>query len=323
MSNNSTNLLFFTFMLMGILISVSSNNWLGCWMGIEINMVSFLPIMIDSMSVYTSESMMKYFIIQSMGSSLFFISIIFMSIYNVMYITMISLLIKIGCPPFHMWYPSVMEGLSWMCCFLLSTLQKFIPLVMLSYLNTNLVLFMILSSLWGSISGLNYSSMRKIIAYSSIYNLGWIIGGLMINNYMWLMYFIIYSINLMMVCNVFFVFSVSYLNQMFMLRSNYIQSLLVMIIFMSMGGLPPFLGFLPKLIMVYCFIMNEMIFSCFILIISALMVMFFYLRVVFTGLLINSLSMSLMIFMFPWKFYVFSMISMVGLLFLLLINLYF
>nr|YP_010179697.1 NADH dehydrogenase subunit 2 [Cryptotympana atrata]AWV83185.1 NADH dehydrogenase subunit 2 [Cryptotympana atrata]QUV77440.1 NADH dehydrogenase subunit 2 [Cryptotympana atrata] len=323
MSNNSTNLLFFTFMLMGILVSVSSNNWLGCWMGIEINMISFLPIMIDSMSVYTSESMMKYFIIQSMGSSLFFISIVFMNIYNMMYITMISLLIKIGCPPFHMWYPSVMEGLTWMCCFLLGTVQKFIPLVMLSYLSMNMILFMILSSLWGSIGGLTYSSMRKIIAYSSIYNLGWIIGGLMINNYMWLMYFIIYSINLMMVCNVFFIFSVNYFNQLFMLRSHYIQSLMVMIIFMSMGGLPPFLGFLPKLIMMYCFIMNEMIFSCFILVISALLIMFFYLRVVFTGLLINSLSMKLMIFMFPWKFYVFSMISLMGMLLLMLINLYF
>nr|AFY16767.1 NADH dehydrogenase subunit 2 [Cryptotympana atrata] len=323
MSNNSTNLLFFTFMLMGILVSVSSNNWLGCWMGIEINMISFLPIMIDSMSVYTSESMMKYFIIQSMGSSLFFISIVFMNIYNMMYITMISLLIKIGCPPFHMWYPSVMEGLTWMCCFLLGTVQKFIPLVMLSYISMNMILFMILSSLWGSIGGLTYSSMRKIIAYSSIYNLGWIIGGLMINNYMWLMYFIIYSINLMMVCNVFFIFSVNYLNQLFMLRSHYIQSLMVMIIFMSMGGLPPFLGFLPKLIMMYCFIMNKMIFSCFILVISALLVMFFYLRVVFTGLLINSLSMKLMIFMFPWKFYVFSMISLMGMLLLMLINLYF
>ena len=291
---------------MGILISISSNNWLGCWMGIEINLISFLPIIIDRMRVYTSESIIKYFIIQSIGSRLFFISIIFINIYNISYIIIVSLIIKIGCPPFHLWFPSVIEGLSWICCFILSTVQKFIPFIILSYLGINIILFIILSRLWGAISGLNYSSIRKIIAYSSIYNLSWIIGGLIINNYIWIIYFIIYSINLIIVCYILYIYGVNYLNQIFLLKNQYSQSLLSIIIFISIGGIPPFLGILPKLIVICCLVINNIIFSCFILIISALLVMLFYLRVVFTGLIINSLSIKLKIFMFPWKIYIFS-----------------
>nr|AWV83172.1 NADH dehydrogenase subunit 2 [Auritibicen japonicus] len=320
MKSNSSNMLFLTFMMMGILISVSSNNWLGCWMGIEINLISFLPIMIDSVSVYSSESSIKYFIIQSMGSSLFFISIIFVNVFNVIYLTMFSLMIKIGCPPFHLWFPSVMEGLNWSNCFILSTFQKLIPMILLSYLNLNMTLFVILSSVWGAIGGLMYSSMRKIISYSSIYNLGWMMSGLMISDYLWLMYFMIYSINLMMMSYLFHVYGVNYLNQFFVLNKNFVKSILTMIIFMSMGGMPPFLGFLPKLIMIHNILMSKMVFLCMVLIFSALLVMFFYLRVVFTGLMINFLSMKFVIINFSWYVYMFGMISLFGIELIYLLN---
>nr|AWV83159.1 NADH dehydrogenase subunit 2 [Auritibicen bihamatus] len=323
MSSNSSNMLFLTFMMMGILISISSNNWLGCWMGIEINLISFLPIMIDSVSVYSSESSIKYFIIQSMGSSLFFISIIFFNLFNIIYLTMLSLMIKIGCPPFHLWFPSVMEGLSWGNCFILSTFQKLVPMILLSYLDLNMTLFVILSSVWGAIGGLSYSSMRKIISYSSIYNLGWMLSGLMISDYLWLMYFVIYSITLMMMCYLFHVYGVNYLNQFFVLNSNFVKSILTMIIFMSMGGMPPFLGFLPKLIMIHNILMSKMVFLCMILIFSTLLVMFFYLRVVFTGLMINFLSMKFVIINFSWHVYMFGMISLFGIELIYLLNLCF
>nr|AFY16858.1 NADH dehydrogenase subunit 2 [Oncotympana maculaticollis]ULO25742.1 NADH dehydrogenase subunit 2 [Hyalessa maculaticollis] len=323
MKSNSSNLLFFTFMMIGIIISISSNNWLGCWMGIEINLISFLPIMMNSVSVYSSESMIKYFIIQSLGSSLLFFSIMFMLIYNINYLLLISLLIKMGCPPFHLWFPSVMEGLTWNNCFLLSTVQKLVPFMLMSYLNMNFTLFIITSCLWGSLGGLMYSSLRKIITYSSIYNLGWIISGIYLMNYSWIIYYIIYSLTLFIMCYSFNVFGMNYLNQFFLMSMSYTKLMLMMIILLSMGGMPPLLGFFPKMILIYCLIMNDMTFLCFILLVSALLVMFFYLRIIFTGMMIYSVSLKYIGFSMNWLFYFFSTMSLFGLLIFSMLIFYF
>nr|AWV84069.1 NADH dehydrogenase subunit 2 [Tettigades opaca] len=325
MKNNSSILLFHIFMFSGILISVSSNNWLSCWLGIEINLVSFLPIMMDSSSIYSSESMISYFIIQSMGSSLLFLSIILMNYYSMFaeYTIMFSLMIKIGCPPFHMWFPSVMEGLSWKNCFILSTIQKFTPMILISYLSTGLMLvFVIMACVWGSIGGLSYSSLRKIIAYSSIYNLGWIIGGINMLMHSWFIYFLIYSMTLFMLCYLFSLNNLNYLNQFFLIYSNFYSWLVVMMLFMSMGGLPPFLGFVPKMFMIYSLVNSEFYMMCMFLLMSALIVLFFYLRVIFTGLMINSLSLKFNFMGQAMLIYFFGMFIMFGFFILVLLKLY-
>nr|AWV83809.1 NADH dehydrogenase subunit 2 [Tettigades auropilosa]AWV83822.1 NADH dehydrogenase subunit 2 [Tettigades auropilosa]AWV83835.1 NADH dehydrogenase subunit 2 [Tettigades auropilosa] len=325
MKNNSSVFLFHIFMFLGILISVSSNNWLSCWLGIEINLISFLPIMTDSSSIYSSESMISYFIIQSMGSSLLFLSIILLDGYFVFieYLIVFSLMIKIGCPPFHMWFPSVMEGLSWKNCFILSTVQKFTPMVLISYMSMSFVMvFIIMACIWGSIGGLSYSSLRKIIAYSSIYNLGWIISGINMFMHSWFIYFLIYSSTLFMLCYLFNLNNLNYLNQFFLIYNNFYGWLIMMVLFMSMGGLPPFLGFIPSMFMIYSLVNGEFYMMCMFLLMSALVVLFFYLRVVFTGLMINSLSLKFNFTDQTMMVYLFGMITMFGIFILFLLKLY-
>ena len=87
----------------------------------------------------------------------------------------------------------------------------------------------------------------------------------------------------------------NYLNQIFILFNNKVKSLMLMIIFMSIGGLPPFLGFFPKFMMIYCLLVNKIYFLCLILVITALLVLFYYIRVVITGLMINNVSLKLSI----------------------------
>nr|AWV83263.1 NADH dehydrogenase subunit 2 [Kosemia yezoensis] len=321
MKSNSSYLLYLIFLILGIMISVSSNNWLGCWMGIEMNMISFLPIMANKMSVYASESMIKYFIVQSMGSSLLLMMIIINMMIDLNYMIMISLMIKIGCPPFHFWYVSVVEGLSWMVSFILMTVQKIIPLIMLSYLDVNMVLFIIMACIWGCIGGLGYSSMRKIIAYSSIYNLSWIFSGVMIINYSWLVYYFIYSFTLMAMCYMFNLFNINYINQLIMTSHDFLKSLMMMSVFMSLGGMPPFLGFLPKLIMIYCLVSNNMMFICIILLMTALIVLFFYLRIVMTTLMMNTISMKMIILNMSYIYYIVGIFSLFGMVFTSLIML--
>nr|AIM19523.1 NADH dehydrogenase subunit 2 [Magicicada tredecim] len=312
--------MFVAFLFFGIVLSISSNNWLGCWMGIEMNMVSFLPFMMNKMSVYSSESMIKYFIIQSMGSSLLFLFVVILGMsFQMKYFIMVSLMIKIGCPPFHYWYVSVIDGLSWLVSFLIMTVQSIIPIILLSYLDMSLILFIVLSCFWGSLGGLCYSSIRKILAYSSIYNLSWIFSGVMLMNYMWLVYFLIYSLSLFLTCYLFWTNNMNYLNQIFILFNNKITSLMLMVIFMSMGGLPPFLGFFPKFMMIYCLLINKMYFLCLILVMTALLVLFYYLRVMMTGLMMNNMSLKLSIFKLNNTFFMMNFL-LIGLMAVTLFN---
>nr|QBM08276.1 NADH dehydrogenase subunit 2 [Magicicada septendecim]QBM08289.1 NADH dehydrogenase subunit 2 [Magicicada septendecim] len=320
MKKNSSYMVFVAFLFFGIVLSISSNNWLGCWMGIEMNMVSFLPFMMNKMSVYSSESMIKYFIIQSMGSSLLFLFVVILGMsFQMKYFIMVSLMIKIGCPPFHYWYVSVIDGLSWLVSFLIMTVQSIIPIILLSYLDMSLILFIVLSCFWGSLGGLCYSSIRKILAYSSIYNLSWIFSGVMLMNYMWLVYFLIYSLSLFLTCYLFWANNMNYLNQIFILFNNKITSLMLMVIFMSMGGLPPFLGFFPKFMMIYCLLINKMYFLCLILVMTALLVLFYYLRVVMTGLMMNNVSLKLSIFKLNNTFFMVNFL-LIGLMTVTLFN---
>lgn len=319
---NSSYILFISFLFIGIILSICSNNWLGCWLGVEINMVSFLPFMLNKIRVYSSESIIKYFIVQRMGSRLLFISIIIIRILlNTKYFILISLIIKIGAPPFHYWYISVIDGLSWIVSFIIITIQKIIPIVLLSYLNMRLILFIFLSCLWGSIGGLCYSSIRKILAYSSIYNLSWIFRGIIMINYIWLVYFLIYLFSLFLTCYLFKINNINYLNQIFTLFNNKIDSFILIIIFISIGGLPPFLGFFPKFIIIYCLLIDKIYFLCLILVITALLVLFYYLRIVITGLLLNNVILKLFIFKLNNIFYIINLV-LIGLIIIILSNIF-
>ncbi len=312
--------MFVAFLFFGIVLSISSNNWLGCWMGIEMNMVSFLPFIMNKIRVYSSESIIKYFIIQRMGSRLLFLFVVILGIsFQIKYFIIVSLIIKIGCPPFHYWYVSVIDGLSWLVSFLIITVQRIIPIILLSYLDMRLILFIVLSCFWGSLGGLCYSSIRKILAYSSIYNLSWIFRGVILINYIWLVYFLIYSLSLFLTCYLFWTNNMNYLNQIFILFNNKITSLMLIVIFISIGGLPPFLGFFPKFMMIYCLLINKMYFLCLILVITALLVLFYYLRVMITGLIINNISLKLSIFKLNNTFFIMNFL-LIGLIAVTLFN---
>lgn len=155
-------------MIRHILVSLTVNrNWLGCWTGIEINLISFLPSIIDRLKMFRSEYIIKYFIVQIIASGILFISIPLISSIEIILLILIRLITKIGCPPFHLCFPSVMEGLTWFSCFILRTIQNVTPIIFLTYLNINITVYIVIAGIWGSVRGLGYSSMRKIISLNA------------------------------------------------------------------------------------------------------------------------------------------------------------
>nr|YP_010620941.1 NADH dehydrogenase subunit 2 [Catara rugosicollis]WAX39285.1 NADH dehydrogenase subunit 2 [Catara rugosicollis] len=300
MANNSTKILLLTTLMSGMLISVSSNSWLGAWMGLEINLLSFIPLMSNSKNIYTTEASMKYFIVQALASSTLLFLIISKSMIEELYLfsnnwltsMMINtpLLLKSGAAPFHWWFPSIMEGLSWNNCFILMTVQKIAPLMLLSYsllMNMFTLTIILLSVIIGSIGGLNQISVRKILTYSSINHIGWMLTAMLIGENMWIIYFSIYSMLVMLIVLVIKLYQISFINQTFLMGNEMsIQKFLMFTSLLSLGGLPPFMGFLPKWMIIQYMIFNEMKFIIFFMVVMSLMTLYYYLRLCYASFMI-------------------------------------
>nr|QBF01213.1 NADH dehydrogenase subunit 2 [Stegana sp. 1346 JL-2019] len=300
MFNNSSKILFVIIMMAGSLITITSNSWLGAWMGLEINLLSFIPLMSDNNNLMSTEASLKYFLVQAMASTILLFAIILMMLknntnfeINLSYISMIilsSLLLKSGAAPFHFWFPNIMEGLSWMNCLLLMTWQKIAPLMLISHVNIKSLLFssIILSVMIGSLGGLNQSSMRKLMAFSSINHLGWMLMALNSNETIWLMYFSMYFFLSFALTFMFNNFKIFHFNQMFSLFFNSkILKFILLLNFLSLGGLPPFLGFLPKWLVIQQLSMENQYFMLTILLMSTLITLFFYLRICYSAFMLN------------------------------------
>lgn len=154
------------------------------------------------------------------------------------------------------------------------------------YINKNLlILFIILNVIIGSLGGINQTSLRKLIAFSSINNLGWILSALIIRENLWIFYFIIYTFLIRIICFLFYIINLLYINQIYNLNINFYIKISILINFFSLGGLPPFLGFFPKWIIINFLINNNLYLISFVFIIIRLIILFFYVRIIYSSLL--------------------------------------
>nr|YP_009178593.1 NADH dehydrogenase subunit 2 [Junonia lemonias]AKQ77787.1 NADH dehydrogenase subunit 2 [Junonia lemonias]ARR27690.1 NADH dehydrogenase subunit 2 [Junonia orithya here] len=290
---NSNKMFFLFIVFFSTLISISANSWLGCWIGLEINLLSFIPLMSNPNNLLNSEASLKYFLTQSIASINFLFSILlnlfllknfFMN--NILSILInSSLLMKMGSIPFHFWFPNIMEGLSWFNCFILMTWQKISPMILLSYyMNLKfLFLIMIFNVLIGTISSFNQTSLRKLMAFSSINNLGWMLSALSISENLWMLYFLLYSLFISIMCFLFYIINVFYINQLFNLNLNFSIKFSILINFLSLGGLPPFLGFFPKWMIINYLLYNNLFIISFIFTMSSLIMLFIYIRIIYSS----------------------------------------
>nr|UKG18975.1 NADH dehydrogenase subunit 2 [Dendrolimus punctatus] len=298
---NSNKMFFMFILIFSTLISISSNSWFGCWIGLEINLLSFIPLISNSNNLLMSEASLKYFLTQSIASINLLFSILMKMILlknfdlNNFLSIMInsSLLMKMGSAPFHFWFPNIVEGLSWFNNFILMSWQKITPMILLSYyMNNNFLLIMMMINIMiGAIGGLNQTSLRKLMAYSSINNLGWMIFAITISENLWIFYFTTYSFLISIMIFMFYNLNMFFINQLFINNMNSMIKINLFINFLSLGGLPPFIGFLPKWIIINFLINNKMFLLSFIFIMMSLIMLFFYIRIIYSSLMFNYIKM--------------------------------
>nr|YP_002456424.1 NADH dehydrogenase subunit 2 [Phlaeoba albonema]ABY60864.1 NADH dehydrogenase subunit 2 [Phlaeoba albonema] len=312
MNNNSMKLLFLSTLLVGTILSISSNSWFGVSMGLEINLISYIPMMAYNKNVMMNESAIKYFIVQVMASKmlLFSISLIQMKqpinwekemISSLMSSSTSSLLLKIEAAQFHFWFPDAMGASSWINCFILMTWEKVAPMMVLSYciqMSTFIMMLNITRIIIGALGGLNQTSLWQILAYSSISHLGWMISSIIVSENVWEIVF-----HHLLVTNNYHSLNIQknkfiFLNQIYS-ESNMKTEIKFMMFLslLSLGGLPPFLGFLPKWIVIQLLIENNLTALMTIMVILTTITLYYYMRISFSALILsyteNSWSMSI------------------------------
>nr|CCI69329.1 NADH dehydrogenase subunit 2 [Metacrangonyx sp. 3 ssp. 1 MDMBR-2012] len=279
--------LFFFMLFFSIVMMICMNSWFLIWFFIEMNLLSFIPLIMLKKSKFSVESSLKYFFIQTLSSIFILIGVLmmFMNIEMFNYLFVGGLSIKLGLAPFHQWVVNIVEGLMWPLVGILFTVQKIGPFILLNYMYmmSESIIYIIYSisilcSVVGCLGGLFTSSLRKIMVFSSISHSSWMVLGLIMSIFMWMIYFMFYSLIFFSVLLYLNKFGLMSLNHMF-LKLQYFSSLSLSVGVMSMGGLPPLSGFIPKFIFMKEFILFYNFFLLLFLLLGVFISLFFYSRV--------------------------------------------
>nr|ACU00314.1 NADH dehydrogenase subunit 2 [Pseudobranchus axanthus] len=297
--NPYTTSIFLSSLSAGTIITISSYHWFLAWMGLEINTMAIIPLMTKLHHPRATEAATKYFLTQASASALILFSTLIkawttgewsiMNMHNPLSSVLVTtgLAIKLGLAPFHLWLPDVLQGLDMITCLILSTWQKIAPMVLIiqinQCLNFELLMVMaILSTILGGWGGLNQTQLRKIMAYSSIAHLGWMMMILPFSPPLTMLNFLIY---LMMTSTMFMAFYMMMSNNINSMSISWIKSptmaSTLMLTLLSMGGLPPLSGFMPKWLIIQELTKQSMTTIAMIIALSSLISLYFYLRLTY------------------------------------------
>nr|AGC22283.1 NADH dehydrogenase subunit 2 [Trachytettix bufo] len=289
MKKSPSLLLFTSILMMSTMISLTANTWLGVWMGMEINLMSFIPMISCQSTPNMKMSSIKYFIVQAVASVTLIMSftLLSMNMYytNNMIICMImtaSIMMKMGAAPLHFWFPEVMDQMNWTNCMILMTWQKIAPMVAIYYLQPNnlmMSIFIITSAIVGAIMGMNQISLKLIMAYSSINHIGWLLASIYYNMITFMWYILIYITLTIMICLMLKSGNINSINEMFMnMNQDKINKLNMTITMLSLGGMPPLIGFLPKWILIQEMMIKSSFLIVTVLIISSTISLYYYMK---------------------------------------------
>uniref|UniRef100_E7CBT2 NADH-ubiquinone oxidoreductase chain 2 n=1 Tax=Modulatrix stictigula TaxID=254559 RepID=E7CBT2_9PASS len=297
--NPRAKLIFTSSLLLGTTITISSNHWAMAWAGLEINTLAILPLISKSHHPRAIEAATKYFLVQATASTL----LLFSSMTNAWFtgqwdITQLThpvscliltsaIAMKLGLAPFHFWFPEVLQGSPLTTGLLLATVMKFPPMTLLFMsspsLNPHLLTSMaILSAALGGWVGLNQTQVRKILAFSSISHLGWMAIILPYNPKLTLLNFYLYAL---ITATVFIALNSMKVLKLSSLMTSWTKApslnAALLLVMLSLAGLPPLTGFLPKWLIIQELTKQDMIAAATTISLLSLLGLFFYLRLAY------------------------------------------
>nr|BBH37124.1 NADH dehydrogenase subunit 2 [Eviota japonica] len=281
---------------LGTTITFSSSHWLLAWVGLEINTLAIIPLMIRTSHPRAVEATAKYFLAQATAAA----TLLFAGATNAWLtgqwnislalhpmpgtLVILALSLKLGLAPLHTWLPEVLQGLTLTTGLILSTWQKLAPfslLIQLPFQDHHLIFALGLTSMavggWG---GLNQTHLRKVLAYSSIAHMGW---ALIVSQLASPLALLALTTYIIMTSTAFLALKLMGSLTINSLATSWTKSPVLASMFalvlLSLGGLPPLTGFLPKLLVLDHLVKETLtplaMFAAF----AALLSLYFYLRI--------------------------------------------
>nr|QDH12159.1 NADH dehydrogenase subunit 2 [Halichondria sp. HK-2019] len=289
------------------LLLVSSVNWLSIYLAIELQTLTlFILVAIKRESAYSTEGGLKYFVLGAVSSGLLLFgcallyglsgqtsaqglnSCLAADVGKIL-IT-VSLLFKLSVAPFHMWAPDVYDGSATIIAATLATVSKiaiFSVLVQIGPVINVVLVCAIFSIICGSIGALNQTKIKRLLAYSGIGHMGFVLFGVAIGSLestqASLIYMIIYVI--MTICSFSIILSLNLTKNLIVevsgiSRENSVLALTLALSFLSIAGIPPLAGFLSKWLILLAGISGGYYLICVLIVLSSVIAGVYYVRLV-------------------------------------------
>ena len=315
------------FALLGIMLLISANNLLMIYLGLELTSLStYALVAYNRDSNQGSEAAMKYFVLGSMASGmlLYGMSMIYgatgsldlgavaasvaesgrgdkMLVFGLAFLV-VGLAFKLGVVPFHMWIPDVYHGAPAGITLFIAAVPKMAAFAMTFRLletamgelhgdwQQMLVVLSLLSMVLGNLAAIAQSNIKRMLAYSTISHMGFVLLGFLPGNetgYGAAMYYVVvYSLMAAAAFGMVILLSkdgieaenlddFKGLNQ----RNNWYAAIMAMVMF-SMAGVPVFVGFFAKWLVIQAALDAGMLWLAIVAVVFSVVGAFYYLRVV-------------------------------------------
>lgn len=277
------------FSMLGMMVVISAANFLSLYLGLELLVLPLyvLIVMVKDRAAY-SEAAMKYFILGSLGAGilLYGISLVYGAVGSFefaaiaqytghnhmlalgMLLVISGVVVEFGAVPFHMWLPDVYEGSPTAVTMIIGTIPKIAVFAMayrlLTLAFTNLVhdwqqFFLIVAVLsigLGNVTAIVQTNIKRMLAYSTIGHIGFILLGLFVADSQGFIAPIYYTITYTLMSLAAFAVIICLSEQGF--EADKISdfsglnklapwlAFMMLLIMFSLAGVPPLVGFYAK-----------------------------------------------------------------------------
>ena len=327
-------ILFILFAILGSFVLISSDNFLTAFIGLELQSLSlYLMAAFNTKNLNSNEAGIKYFSLGALSSGflLFGISMIYFDTASFSFqnldnfstisevglaLVLIALFFKVSAAPFHIWTPDVYEGSPTISTLFFATLPKFASLIFLFriYHELNIpkidslhYIFQIvcaISLLVGVYGAITQKIIKRLLAFSSINHIGFMLLAIMSYQYMSegtiFFYLIIYLITTFGVFSVILNLrtsegEITLLTGLNGLKASSRSKAISMLVFLfSLAGIPPFAGFFAKFFILSASINDGFYILSVIAVISSVIAAFYYLSVI-KNMFFNDLETELLL----------------------------
>ncbi|MDD5299225.1 MAG: NADH-quinone oxidoreductase subunit NuoN [Gallionella sp.] len=315
------------FAMLGMMVMISANHFLTLYLGLELLSLSlYAMVALQRDSAVATEAAMKYFILGALASGLLLygMSMLYgatgslelgavanaiqsgtadknLLVFGLVFVVS-GLAFKLGVVPFHMWVPDVYHGAPTAMTMLIGSAPKlaafaFVARILVEGLQPlvqhwsgMLIILAIASMALGNITAIAQTNLKRMLAYSTIAHMGFMLLGLLsggIEGYGAAMFYtVIYVLMSLGAFGMIMLLSregfeadtindFKGLNQ----RSPWLAFLMLLLMF-SMAGVPPTVGFYAKFSVLNAVVQTGHIWLAVVAVLFSLIGAFYYLRIV-------------------------------------------